>query len=206
MDTNKYVIEKAFEQSFTHYKEHIVKGVLETGGLAPTVIVLHMNSDETPDGQKAYGVQGVSMHPDINQHNKMRDYITALGNKYGRKLVAGIEKDLPVAILVFAEAWVGNKVKSPDDVKPIQDDKGNPINGSTERLLATGSTATGKDLFVAYDIVRDGEGNIIDLVEDTDMDGDKVSNPMLHNFYLTIGKHLHKAGKFDQFEGDDNDA
>lgn len=197
MDDYSQAINISFENAFEHYKKQLISKTLEFGYTEPVVCVLHMNQRAHGTGT-AYEIAGEMMSP--TSDIKMRDFIKLLGKKYGKKLVAGNRKDLPVAILCFAEAYMGKAKKQSDTSKPLQDKNGKPINGAVEKYIVSGFTATGNTHFLAYDIIRKEDGTIIDLVQDEDIKESGIESVMLQGFYTELAEVLEKAGKFDDLK------
>jgi hypothetical protein len=196
------VINKSFDGAFQHYKERVLKVAKEAGATAPVVFVLELERNKIKDSDlTSIDIQGKSYVPDVNP---LRDYIKKLGLEY----IKNIHKHnsaIPSAIIIASEVWVQEKKATKGKTvkhEPLQDKDGKSINGSVEKFMISGMTATDTSQFAIYDIIRNKKGNITDFVLDEHASGllMKGQAMILQSFYTTMAEYLQdKITK--QFEG-----
>lgn len=186
------VIENSFDGGFQHYKNQVINTIKATGVSAPVVFVLELERNKVKGSDlTSIDIQGKSYVPDISP---IRDYIKKLGLQY----IKGIEQNngaIPSAIIVCSEVWLQEKkFKKGEKIEhePLQDKQGKGINGSVEKFMVSGMTATDKKEFALYDIIRDKKGAITDLIIDENGTAllAKGEAMILNSFYKAMAEYL----------------
>lgn len=186
------VIENSFDGAFDHYRDSVLKSAKQAGVTAPVVFVLELQRKKVKDSDLvSIDVQGKTYIPDVNP---VREYIKKLGLQYIKDIDEN-NGNIPASIIVCSEVWVGEKKHKKGETPKfdkLQDKSGNPLNGSVEKFMVSGMTATDKKQFALYDIIRDKDGNITDFVLDEHGSGalHKGEAVILKTFYTTMAEYL----------------
>lgn len=199
-------IDKSFNDAFSHYSDNFTKVSIQEQETYPVVVVLEsgrISPRKLEEDEMGFQIRGVAF-----SDKDPRKMIKELGKSYAQKIMNEEIETVPVGILLATEVVMRQEVGLPDKekAKPLQDKKGNPINGATEAYMVTGMTCAGQVKGKVYSIIKDEQGKILDMVHNQEMtdkmdseDGSLEANVLIA-FYEELREEMERLGVREKYE------